>query len=142
MSMIAGMAKTSRDYAEMAGQNVRSILQRIEPSAEKRLRSCTESFSELGFLMLIAYQLDDLIPYTADNIHFSSEKVGVDIGDTFEFGGASLLAAHTQAMDVGVAVDLADLDDISSDQEDWDAAEIDDWDMPEQDSAADQFWLV
>ena len=146
MSMIAGMSRyTSRDYAEMAGQNIRSILQRIEPSVEKRLRSCTESFSELGFLMLIAYQLEDLIPYSAENVHFSADKLGVDIGDTFEFGGASFFAAQSELLDLGVVAEIADLDDMGADEAEWDVAELDDaenWTSQEEDAAADQFWLV
>ena len=146
MSMIAGMAKyTSRDYTEMANQNVRSILQRIEPAMDKRLRSCTESFSELGFLMLIAYQLEDLIPYTAENIHFSSDKLGVEVGDTFEFGAAAVMAAQDDGLSIGAVADLAGLDGASSSEEDWDIADLDEldaWDASEQGVSADQFWLV
>lgn len=76
---------SSNEYADLARQRAGAILRRVEPSVARRLRTCSESFSELGFLMLIAYQLEDLVAYSGDTVHFYAAAPTPAVDDTFDF---------------------------------------------------------
>lgn len=79
------------DYGAMAQRHVGGMIRRKSQSAAQRLRICGESFSELGFLMLIAYQLGDAAAYYTDVTPASAEaSAALSEDGAFDFVAAAI----------------------------------------------------
>ena len=94
---------SGRRYQEMASERIKSILTRSD-TPSRRLRTCSESFSELGFLMLIAYQLEDIIEWSQPLVDFPSafEASSLPGDDVFDFRASEAAPAIESAAEDGV----------------------------------------
>lgn len=107
---IAAMA-LARDVQESAARR------RDDPQIGARLRTCTESASELGFLMLIALQLEDMLDarYGARGgldaqTALMSEDAALDVFDFAVQPAESAAPSIRDARAVGVVYDMSEAD--------------------------------
>lgn len=111
---------------------LKATADKAEGAVARRLRLCGDSINELGFVMLIAYQLEDFMPYSLWGVDLFSGAGAMDDDDAaFEFVGADM----AELDDSAALIDFSKTGSAVGDS-DFGAAEADSFDLALFDAAA------